>query len=154
MHDVRVGDLELEHRLVHCGSGEAGDDRLDGTEEDVHGLELAGVSVGDEQDAPAGPRHADHLTQRPGLVRDQHHPDLRAHHMVGVVRQIERVTGHHLSLGGEAFGGCPGGEALDHLRRPVGGEHPRAETRGGQTEPARAGGDVEESMAGLNAGQP
>jgi hypothetical protein len=73
--DVRVGDLELQHRLVLPGPLELGHHRLDCADEKVQRLELGRVAVGDEENASAGPGHPDHLTQRPGLIRNEHTPN-------------------------------------------------------------------------------
>jgi len=45
------------------------------TDKDVQRLELGGIPVGDQENAPARLRHADDLAQRLRLIRNQHHTE-------------------------------------------------------------------------------
>ena len=72
-------------------------------------------AVGDHEHASAGPGHPDHLAERPGLVRNEHDPELGAGDVEAVVGEVERVTVHHAALGVEAFAARARLEVLDHL---------------------------------------
>jgi hypothetical protein len=152
--DVRVRDLELEHRLVRGGTLEPGGDRLHRGDEEVQCLEFARVPVRGEEHASTGLRHPDHFPQRGRLVGDEHDAELRACDVVGVVGDVEPVAIHHPAFGVQPFGCRSRGEVLDHPGRPVGRQHLGAEPCRRQAQSAGAGGDVEECVALPDSGEP
>ena len=146
-----IRDLELQGRRV----GQPLESGYDGTErcdEELQRLERFRRAVRHDQDATAGSGDADHLAQRQGLVRYEHHAELGAGHVEPVVFELEGVGVHHPGRGvGEFLGLDSRLEPGHHPWCPVGGQHRGAQPRGGQSQTAGPGGHVEEGLVGSEA---
>ena len=99
----------------------------------------------------AGAHHADELVGGLLVVRREHHADAGHDGVERPVGVRQRLGVGGLPVEGEALGrGGPAAD-LEKLGREVGGGDPGAAAGRGQRHVARAGGDVEDALAGADA---